>query len=97
MIVKNCKINGAKIAIASKDKSNVTIYDITIEKAETAFAAYRKKAEYGPATLDVRSVKKNNANALYLLEKGSRLAYKNKTYFGKEKFDIDEMYAEFSK
>ena len=97
LIVKNCNINGAKIAIASKDKSSVTVYDITIENTETAFAAYRKKAEYGPATLDVRSVKRNGAEALYLLEKGSRLEYKNKTYVGKEKFDIDEMYAEFSK
>ncbi len=97
LIVENCTINGAEIGVASKDKSKVTIRNINIVKANYAFAAYRKKPEYGPAKLLVESVKSNKAKQLYLLEKDSQLDYQGKHYVGDKKFDIDAMYAQFSK
>ena len=97
LTVENCVVKGASIAVASKDKSKVTVRNLTIEKANIAFSAYRKKPEYGPATLIVESIGTNNAVDLHLLEKGSKLNYLTKTYVGKEKFDIDSMYAEFNK
>lgn len=95
--VTNCTINGAQIAIASKDQSKVLVDNILIEKADVAFSAYRKKPEYGPAHLVVNSVVSNKAKELKLLEKGSKLKYKGKEYVGTKKFNIDEMYAQFEK
>ena len=95
--VSNCTINGAQIAVASKDRSDVTVKNITIEVAHTAYSAYRKKAEYGPAILTVVSEEKNAAKKLKLLEKGSKLMYRGKEYVGTEIFNIDEMYAQFEK
>ena len=61
------------------------------------FAAYRKKPEYGPATIQVSSMTKMGAQSLHLLEKGSKLVYLKKEYVGKRKFDIDSMYMAYSK
>ncbi|GAB5417832.1 MAG: CotH kinase family protein [Crocinitomicaceae bacterium] len=97
LTVVDCTINGAQIAVASKDASKVEVENITIEKSDVAFSVYAKKAEYGPAILSVKSVKKNNAKELKLLEKGSVLNYKGKEYIGTKKFNIDEMYAQFEK
>lgn len=95
--VLNCTINGAQIAVASKDKSKVVVKNIRIDVAHTAYSVYRKKVEYGPAILTVLSEEKNEAKRLKLLEKGSKLVYKGKTIVGTETFNIEEMYAEFEK
>ena len=95
--INDCSINGAYIAIASKDLSEVTVKDLNIEKSQYAFAAYRKKPEYGPAKIVVESVKKNNAKELHLIEKDSQLYYLDKEYVGDRKFNIDSMYMMYSK
>lgn len=96
LYVSDCTIDGANIAIASKDKSFVEVQDVTIKAANYAFSAYRKKPEYGPAKLKVDHVRKNNAESLCLLEKGSKLNYMGRVYVGTHKFDIDSLYAEFN-
>jgi hypothetical protein len=95
--VHRTTIHGAHIAIASKDKSVVFVKDCTISKAKYAFSAYRKKPEYGPGRLEVESLHAMRAEELHLLEKGSILVYKNKTYEGTRKFDIDSMYMMYKK
>lgn len=97
LTVKNCNVNGAYIAIASKDLSEVTVSNLSIEKSQYGFAAYRKKPEYGPAKVIVESVKKNNAQELHLLEKNSELLYLGKSYVGDKMFNIDSMYMMYSK
>ena len=96
LYVSDCTIDGANIAIASKDKSYVRVETGTIKNSNYAFSAYRKKPEYGPARLKVLRMRKNKAKNLHLLEKGSTLTYDSKKYVGKEVFDIDSLYAEFN-
>ena len=95
--VSNCTINGAQIAVASKDKSEVIVKNINIVKAHTAYSAYQKKPEYGPASLIVESETQNKAKRNQLIEKDSKLIYLGKEFVGTERFDIDAMYAEFEK
>ena len=95
--VTNCTIKGAQIAVASKDRSKVTVDHINIVQSDVAYSAYRKKAEYGPAVLIVKSEDSNKATSLKLLELDSKLVHKGKEYVGTERFNIDEMYAQFEK
>ena len=90
-------INRASIGIASKDKSSVKVQGTRIESCDFAFAAYRKKAEFGPAKINVESsTLKNNQNT-YLIEKASEIKHLGRTNIGTEMFNIDSMYQEFSK
>jgi hypothetical protein len=97
LYVDNCTVDGAHIAFASKDLSTVTISNASIFRAKYGFAAYRKKPEYGPATIIVENMKQMNAVHLDLLEKGSLMKYMSKEYRGKKMFDIDAMYAMYAK
>ncbi|NRA11520.1 MAG: CotH kinase family protein, partial [Crocinitomicaceae bacterium] len=67
LTINDCVIDGAYIAIASKDLSSVSVSGIHVLNAEYGFAAYRKKPEYGPASISVISVIKMGVNNLYLL------------------------------
>jgi hypothetical protein len=95
--VEYCTVERAHIAFASKDLSTVNISFCTILEAKYGFAAYRKKPEYGGGKLIVEDMKKMNAEQLHLLEKGSSMRYMNKDYHGAKKFDIDAMYAMYTK
>ena len=95
--IVNCDINGASIAIASKDKSKVTIDNTRISSCAYAFASYMKKAEYGPAELIVNSAILKDVKTKLLLEKGSRIYFEGRQHVGEIRFDIDSMYQEFSK
>jgi hypothetical protein len=97
LIVTNCTIDVAHIAVASKDLSVVTVENISITNSKYGFACYRKKPEYGPARIEVISVKTMDAENLKLLEKGSELIYLKKSYVGEKKFDIDSMYMAYKK
>ena len=95
--VINCDINAAAIAVASKDQSKVTIENTRINSCTYAFASYRKKAEYGPAELLVKSTTLKQVKKSMLIEKDSKIYFEGKQHIGKLKFDIDSMYQEFSK
>lgn len=97
LTVTNCSIDGAHIAIASKDLSEVKVSKVSMINCEYGFAAYRKKPEYGPGIIKVDSMTKMGAKSLHLLEKGSKLIYMDKEYLGKRKFDIDSMYMAYQK
>ena len=95
--VRNCFITNASIGIASKDKSIVNVNNTKLEFCDFAFAAYRKKAEFGPAKIHVESAMLNNILDPYLIEKDSEIIHLGKTNVGNEIFDIDSMYQEFKK
>jgi hypothetical protein len=97
LTVRNCTINRASIGIASKDKSSVKVQGSHIESCDYAFAAYRKKAEFGPSKINVESSTLKNIQNTYLIEKTSEIKHLGKTNVGTEVFDIDSMYQEFSK
>jgi hypothetical protein len=95
--VRNCFITNATIGIASKDKSIVNVSNTKLEFCNFAFAAYRKKAEFGPAQIKVESAMLNNISKRYLIEKGSEITHLGKIHVGTEMFDIDSMYQQFTK
>lgn len=97
LLVVDCTINGAYIAVASKDLSKVHVTGLSIEASEYGFAAYRKKPEYGAATIVVESIKKNNSEKLHLLEKESKLKYLEEEFVGEKMFNIDSMYMMYKK
>ncbi|MDG1776879.1 MAG: CotH kinase family protein [Crocinitomicaceae bacterium] len=97
LIIDGCHIDGAYIAIASKDLSEVTVTDLRIDNSEYAFSAYKKKPEYGPAKIIVTTIKRNNSKQLHLLEKGSSLNYLTQKYVGIKQFNIDSMYMMYAK
>ena len=56
--IENTKVNKAKIAIASKDLSTVTVNSITFQNVDYGFVAFQKKPEFGPAKIIVKNTKK---------------------------------------
>ena len=97
LLVNGCSIDGAYIAVASKDLSTISVEEISISNTEYGFAAYRKKPEYGPGSINVESQIKMDVKNLYLLEKDSKLDYLKNEFVGTRKFDIEAMYAIYSK
>lgn len=78
--VKGLTILDAKIAIASKDKSNLKVTDINIYNADIGFAVFQKKEEYGSAKLEINNLIHNEIKTFYLLENKSFLKINNKNY-----------------
>jgi len=97
LTIKNCSISNTSIGIASKDRTKVEVSKITLKNCNYAFAAYRKKPEFGPAEIVVYSVVENTSAHLFLLEKDSELIYLDKDYVGDKVFNIDSMYVQFEK
>ncbi|MEO0472318.1 MAG: right-handed parallel beta-helix repeat-containing protein [Bacteroidota bacterium] len=63
----------APIAIASKDLSRLYIKNIWLDDCRVGFAAFRKKPEFGPATIEVDKAEAKSVDALHRIEKGSVL------------------------
>ena len=74
----------------------MNVSDLTIKESMYGFAAYRKKPEYGPATIYVKSIKENNSKNLHLLDKDSKLTYLDEEFVGEKIFNIDSMYMMYS-
>tara|TARA_Y100000310_G_scaffold82715_1_gene79297 strand:- start:1732 stop:4350 length:2619 start_codon:yes stop_codon:yes gene_type:complete len=89
LIVDEFFINKSFIGIASKDSSEVTLTAPTIQGVQYTYAAYQKKSEYGPATIEII---KGVEEYTTLIEKGSKLIYNEKTLEGKEKKVYEQLY-----
>ena len=57
---KQIQIANAKIGAAAKDLSTATLADITIENSRIALAVFRKKPEFGLATMHASDIHLNN-------------------------------------
>ena len=66
-------VEGAAIAVASKDNSMVLIEGITLRDSEQGFAAYQKKPEYGPAKIVASGVSAKNVRRLRVAGPGSEI------------------------
>lgn len=93
--ISNSSIDGALTAIASKDKSNVTVEKVDIKKVHTVFAAFKKKPEFGPAIITVKATNWTGITLEKIVDKGSQLVIDSKQYVGDVTIDIDSMYAQF--
>ena len=95
LTVENISINGAITGIASKDKSVVTGRQVKIEKVEYALMAFQKKAEYGPARLELLDVNFDWDQANWVLGKGSTIVANGESRTGNTEVDVDALYARF--
>jgi CotH protein/parallel beta helix pectate lyase-like protein len=73
LIVEKAVVEGCNIAVASKDMSLCEIRDIDIKNCKQGFTAYQKKAEFGPARLEIGKYSFDNVRQPYLIERGSTL------------------------
>lgn len=63
----------SRIAVASKDQSEVFIKKAKIENSQIGFTAFQKKKQFGPGTIEVQSLEANNLETLFLIEEGSTM------------------------
>ena len=80
--VTSAEIIGAKLGVASKDLSKLTIDWITLRDCKTGFSAYQKKPEYGPGEIWVKDFEAEGVKRLHLIEKGSSLILRDQSVEG---------------
>ena len=66
-------LKNSKIAVASKDLSDVKISNIEVENSKIGFAVFQKKPEYGYSYVDLTGLKLNSVDKPFLIEEGSTL------------------------
>ncbi len=69
----NIMIMNSEIAVASKDKSLLTLTNSVLQNNQLCFTAFQKKSEFGPAQIKTDSITMNNNQLDYLIEHGSSL------------------------
>ena len=67
------RILNATLAVASKDRSTVTMKRVSIKDSKIGFAAFRKKPEYGAGWITVSDLTLEAVERPYLVERGSRV------------------------
>ncbi|MEM7101919.1 MAG: right-handed parallel beta-helix repeat-containing protein [Bacteroidota bacterium] len=73
VIIKSATILNSPVGVASKDLSKTIIEQIDLENCTTGFSAYRKKPEFGGATIEVIQYNAENVKSLFLVEPGSEI------------------------
>lgn len=89
------EIDGAITGIAAKDGSVILGKNITISNTEYGCAAFRKKAEYEEASIDLKTLTFHEIVQEILVEKGSIISINGQQFQGDEKLDIEALYAAF--
>lgn len=84
-------VEGASIAIASKDLSEIIISDSELKDNDIAYSAYQKKSEFGPARIISNDVEENGSGRLYLIETNSSLLLDGKKVDSNSKNVIKEL------
>ncbi len=76
---RDLKIEGARMGLVSKDASTLEGNGLDLRATEIGFSAFRKKPEYGPASLTVYGYQATEVETLYQLEIGSELTLESET------------------
>ncbi len=98
MLVNNVEIVNSEIAVASKDKSEITINKIKIADCEIGFTVYQKKPEFDVAIITVKELEKGEIAIPYLVEENSRLIVEGEAIATSRKNVKDILYGvEFGK
>ncbi len=92
LVVRDIRIDGAVIGIASKDKSKVKASGIALKNCDRNFAVFQKKKEYGPAEIEAEGKEISPANKENIVDKNSVLILNNKKTVGKKSIDVDALY-----
>ena len=86
---RNLRINDAFIGVASKDDSELRIDDLFIDNASYGLAAYQKKPEFGPASIQVNVINMSNTKTDFMIEVDSMITVDRVTHTG----NIDTVYS----
>jgi hypothetical protein len=70
---RNLRIERAEIAVAGKDLSTIRVEELHILGGGVAFAAYRKKPEFGRAVIEAIGADVTGVRKDHLIEEGSLL------------------------
>lgn len=73
LVAERVRIQHAAIAVAGKDMSNVVLQDVEISDGEVGIAVFRKKPEFGGATVQLTGLTMERVKLPYAVEPGSRL------------------------
>ena len=73
VFIRNVDISNGFIGVASKDLSSVEINQLDVGKVQICLAAYRKKPEYGPGFIKIKS-SSLLCNKKYVLESSSSIS-----------------------
>jgi len=95
LMLDQIEIDGAITGIAAKDGTIIKGKHITIAHAEYGCAAFRKKAEYEVAKIDLKTLTFHEIIQDILVEKGSIISINGEQFNGTEQLDIEALYAAF--
>ena len=93
--IENIKVNNANIGVASKDLSQIDIKSSSFNNINIVYAAYQKKAEYGPAKIKSYLSKYRNYKKRQLIDLGSEIYDNKNKSTGRKKINIDFLYQDF--
>lgn len=95
LTLNEISVDGAVTGIAAKDGAALNGKNIEISHAEYGCAAFQKKPEYEGATLVLENTTIADAPEKVLVGLGSVVRLNGEIFEGKEKLDIDGLYARF--
>ena len=91
---EDIRITNASIALASKDRSVVTLTSAKIVGGNIGIAVLQKKSEFGPSTVKVVNVRFEAVDEPYLLEPGSELSVDGRIIEEHQSDVYDRIYSE---
>lgn len=92
VVATNITMEEVGTGVASKDGSSLTISESSIKKARFfGLIAYIKKPEYGPASIDARNMKFEEAGVRARVQKGSYLLLEGEQVKA-EDMDVEQLY-----
>jgi hypothetical protein len=80
--IRNTVITGGNIGVAAKDLSHVDVESLTLTGCAVGVAAYRKKPEFGAASINVLDWKVSAVRREHVIETGSSLTISGKAIAG---------------
>ena len=67
----NIRVNKFNIGVASKDKSQVFLSQLSLQNGKYGLTAFQKKPEFGPGKMEVTGIQMSNITDPSLIEEGS--------------------------
>lgn len=95
LTLNNISIDGAVTGVAAKDGAMLDGKNIEISHTEYGCAAFQKKPEYEGALLVLKNTRITDTPEKVLVGLGSTIRLNDEVFEGKEKLDIDLLYARF--
>ena len=71
VVVGKLEGENSRIAVASKDYSEVIIKKAKLKNFQIGLVAFQKKSEFGPGAIEVQALEMDNIGTPYLVEEGS--------------------------